>query len=230
MASTAWDRGQWGGDSVPPCLIEFVQLPLLSALGHVPFLSREGMARSLSLVQAQPGHWNTPGSVPGSSEGMLSQQGPRAGHCHLCQLRVGQGPRMAGASLGTDTAGVPTPPLWGRSYVQQCQSRAVPTCPVPHPCEPERRAPRLTPLSLLCHQGSRGADMSPSHLSPSQGGSATPAPTEEIWVLRKPFAGTASPGTRSQDGAVAPAGHGHTAVSPLSGAQSPDSLSSPCRW
>ncbi|NWU67323.1 CSKI1 protein, partial [Pterocles burchelli] len=37
--------------------------------------------------------------------------------------------------------------------------------------------------------GSRGADMSPSHLSPSQGGSATPAPAEEIWVLRKPFAG-----------------------------------------
>ncbi|NXF40929.1 CSKI1 protein, partial [Nyctibius bracteatus] len=43
--------------------------------------------------------------------------------------------------------------------------------------------------SLLCHQGSRGADMSPSHLSPSQGGSAAPAPAEEIWVLRKPFAG-----------------------------------------
>ncbi|OPJ87477.1 caskin-1 isoform B [Patagioenas fasciata monilis] len=37
--------------------------------------------------------------------------------------------------------------------------------------------------------GSRGADMSPSHLSPSQGGPAAPAPTEEIWVLRKPFAG-----------------------------------------
>ncbi|XP_064009543.1 caskin-1 isoform X4 [Pogoniulus pusillus] len=37
--------------------------------------------------------------------------------------------------------------------------------------------------------GSRGADMSPSHLSPSQGGSAVPAPAEEIWVLRKPFAG-----------------------------------------
>ncbi|NXK20819.1 CSKI1 protein, partial [Arenaria interpres] len=36
---------------------------------------------------------------------------------------------------------------------------------------------------------SRGSDMSPSHLSPSQGGPATPAPTEEIWVLRKPFAG-----------------------------------------
>ncbi|XP_019397403.1 PREDICTED: caskin-1 isoform X1 [Crocodylus porosus] len=41
-----------------------------------------------------------------------------------------------------------------------------------------------------CGQGSRGSDMSPSHLSPSQGGSpATPAPAEEIWVLRKPFAG-----------------------------------------
>ncbi|XP_076207215.1 caskin-1 isoform X2 [Aptenodytes patagonicus] len=37
--------------------------------------------------------------------------------------------------------------------------------------------------------GSRGADMSPSHLSPSQGGSGAPAPTEEIWVLRKPFTG-----------------------------------------
>ncbi|NXR36326.1 CSKI1 protein, partial [Zosterops hypoxanthus] len=48
--------------------------------------------------------------------------------------------------------------------------------------------PSSLPLSLLCHQGSRGADMSPSHLSPSQGGS-TPAPAEEIWVLRKPFAG-----------------------------------------
>ncbi|XP_068919277.1 caskin-1 isoform X1 [Petaurus breviceps papuanus] len=35
--------------------------------------------------------------------------------------------------------------------------------------------------------GSRGADMSPSHLSPSQGSSA--APPEEIWVLRKPFTG-----------------------------------------
>lgn len=33
--------------------------------------------------------------------------------------------------------------------------------------------------------------MSPSHLSPSQGGSAVPAPAEEIWVLRKPFAGRA---------------------------------------
>ncbi|KAM6244698.1 caskin-1 isoform 3-T3 [Spheniscus humboldti] len=37
--------------------------------------------------------------------------------------------------------------------------------------------------------GSRGADMSPSHLSPSQGGSGAPAPAEEIWVLRKPFTG-----------------------------------------
>ncbi|NXN95438.1 CSKI1 protein, partial [Rhinopomastus cyanomelas] len=35
---------------------------------------------------------------------------------------------------------------------------------------------------------SRGAD-SPSHLSPAQGGLAVPATTEEIWVLRKPFAG-----------------------------------------
>lgn len=63
--------------------------------------------------------------------------------------------------------------------------------PVPHCCEaPVPGHTCLTLLSLLCHQGSRGADMSPSHLSPSQGGSAAPAPTEEIWVLRKPFTGT----------------------------------------
>uniref|UniRef100_A0A670JHN3 CASK interacting protein 1 n=1 Tax=Podarcis muralis TaxID=64176 RepID=A0A670JHN3_PODMU len=38
--------------------------------------------------------------------------------------------------------------------------------------------------------GSRGSDASPSHLSLSPGGSAgTPAPPEEIWVLRKPYAG-----------------------------------------
>uniref|UniRef100_A0A8C3KAC3 CASK interacting protein 1 n=1 Tax=Calidris pygmaea TaxID=425635 RepID=A0A8C3KAC3_9CHAR len=51
---------------------------------------------------------------------------------------------------------------------------------------------RLSPSSadeLRYGQGSRGSDMSPSHLSPSQGGPATPAPAEEIWVLRKPFAG-----------------------------------------
>ncbi|XP_067162178.1 caskin-1 [Apteryx mantelli] len=52
---------------------------------------------------------------------------------------------------------------------------------------------RLSPSSAdepRYGQGSRGADVSPSHLSPSQGGSAAaPAPAEEIWVLRKPFAG-----------------------------------------
>uniref|UniRef100_A0A8C6Y1F2 CASK interacting protein 1 n=1 Tax=Naja naja TaxID=35670 RepID=A0A8C6Y1F2_NAJNA len=36
--------------------------------------------------------------------------------------------------------------------------------------------------------GSRGSDASPSHLSPGSSAS-TPAPAEEIWVLRKPFAG-----------------------------------------
>ncbi|XP_009466249.1 PREDICTED: LOW QUALITY PROTEIN: caskin-1 [Nipponia nippon] len=49
-------------------------------------------------------------------------------------------------------------------------------------------------------RGSRGADMSPSHLSPSQGGSTAPAPAEEIWVLRKPFAGS----SRSQSVASSP--------------------------
>ncbi|KAM3827209.1 caskin-1 [Vipera latastei] len=47
------------------------------------------------------------------------------------------------------------------------------------------------------HPGSRGSDASPSHLSP--GSSATMlAPAEEIWVLRKPFAG----GDRSSVGST----------------------------
>ncbi|XP_043349629.1 caskin-1 isoform X1 [Dermochelys coriacea] len=51
------------------------------------------------------------------------------------------------------------------------------------------RLPHSTAEELPYGPGSRGSD-SPSHLSPSQGGSAAiPAPVEEIWVLRKPFAG-----------------------------------------
>ncbi|XP_077130603.1 caskin-1 isoform X4 [Ranitomeya variabilis] len=38
--------------------------------------------------------------------------------------------------------------------------------------------------------GSRGSESSPSHMSP---GPTSVAPTEEIWVLRKPFAGSARP-------------------------------------
>ncbi|XP_071976141.1 caskin-1 isoform X8 [Engystomops pustulosus] len=38
--------------------------------------------------------------------------------------------------------------------------------------------------------GSRGSESSPSHMSP---GSTSVAPAEEIWVLRKPFAGSARP-------------------------------------
>uniref|UniRef100_A0A8C6Y2R7 CASK interacting protein 1 n=1 Tax=Naja naja TaxID=35670 RepID=A0A8C6Y2R7_NAJNA len=43
--------------------------------------------------------------------------------------------------------------------------------------------------------GSRGSDASPSHLSPGSSAS-TPAPAEEIWVLRKPFVGVRSPAGR----------------------------------
>ncbi|XP_068279612.1 caskin-1 [Nyctibius grandis] len=54
--------------------------------------------------------------------------------------------------------------------------------------------------------GSRGADVSPSHLSPSQGGSA---PAEEIWVLRKPFAG----GDRSSLGSTGSVASGRSSGS-----------------
>ncbi|XP_030069008.1 caskin-1 [Microcaecilia unicolor] len=43
--------------------------------------------------------------------------------------------------------------------------------------------------------GSRGSESSPSHLSPSQGSTTPIAPSEEIWVLRKPFAGSPRPQT-----------------------------------
>ncbi|XP_066465524.1 caskin-1 [Tiliqua scincoides] len=45
--------------------------------------------------------------------------------------------------------------------------------------------------------GSRGSDASPSHLSPG-GPASTPAPAEEIWVLRKPYPG----GDRSSVGSA----------------------------
>ncbi|XP_069065833.1 caskin-1 isoform X2 [Pleurodeles waltl] len=41
--------------------------------------------------------------------------------------------------------------------------------------------------------GSRGSDSSPSHLSSSPGSATTIAPAEEIWVLRKPLAGSSRP-------------------------------------
>lgn len=48
-------------------------------------------------------------------------------------------------------------------------------------------------MVLFDPEGSRGSDASPSHLSP--GASATtPAPAEEIWVLRKPYAGMGGKG------------------------------------
>uniref|UniRef100_A0A8V5G3K2 Uncharacterized protein n=1 Tax=Melopsittacus undulatus TaxID=13146 RepID=A0A8V5G3K2_MELUD len=65
------------------------------------------------------------------------------------------------------------------------------------------------PSSLVEAIRSRGTDMSPSHLSPSQGGSAAPAPTEEIWVLRKPFTG----GDRSSLGSTGSVASGRSSGS-----------------
>ncbi|XP_025909679.1 caskin-1 [Nothoprocta perdicaria] len=69
--------------------------------------------------------------------------------------------------------------------------------------------------------GSRGADASPSHLSPSQGGSATaPPPAEEIWVLRKPFAG----GDRSSLGSTGSVASARSSGSGQSGGSSAHGL------
>ncbi|KAH0631740.1 hypothetical protein JD844_019497 [Phrynosoma platyrhinos] len=69
--------------------------------------------------------------------------------------------------------------------------------PPPNPHQPlfssfgYRRLPHGAVEGPGANPGSRGSDASPSHLSPSSGGSATtPAPAEEIWVLRKPYAGS----------------------------------------
>lgn len=63
--------------------------------------------------------------------------GPRAGHCHLCQLGVGQGPRMALASLGTGPW-VPTPSLWGCSHTFPVGLFPRAAAPVPGPWSPPR--------------------------------------------------------------------------------------------
>nr|XP_034986497.1 caskin-1 isoform X1 [Zootoca vivipara] len=56
--------------------------------------------------------------------------------------------------------------------------------------------------------GSRGSDASPSHLSPG-GSTGTPAPPEEIWVLRKPYAG----GDRSSVGSTGSVASGRSSGS-----------------
>ncbi|XP_063286564.1 caskin-1 isoform X3 [Pelobates fuscus] len=61
-------------------------------------------------------------------------------------------------------------------YHQPCRSAGV-------PCGgPDSRK--------TCFFGSRGSESSPSHMSP---GPTSAAPAEEIWVLRKPFAGSSRP-------------------------------------
>ncbi|XP_077172935.1 caskin-1 isoform X2 [Paroedura picta] len=76
-----------------------------------------------------------------------------------------------------------------------------PPPPAPHPplfsSFGYRRLPHGAVEGPGATPGSRGSDASPSHLSP--GASATtPAPAEEIWVLRKPYAG----GDRSSVGST----------------------------
>ncbi|XP_077305482.1 caskin-1 isoform X2 [Lithobates pipiens] len=63
--------------------------------------------------------------------------------------------------------------------------------------------------------GSRGSDSSPSHMSPG----TTSAPAEEIWVLRKPFAG----GDRSSMGSTGSAASGRSSGSGQS-ANSPHAI------
>ncbi|KAM5152909.1 caskin-1 [Mantella aurantiaca] len=58
----------------------------------------------------------------------------------------------------------------------------------------------------LCPPGSRGSESSPSHMSP---GTTSMPPAEEIWVLRKPFAG----GDRSSMGSTGSAASGRSSGS-----------------
>ncbi|XP_048349279.1 caskin-1 isoform X3 [Sphaerodactylus townsendi] len=71
-----------------------------------------------------------------------------------------------------------------------------------------RRLPHGAVEGPAATPGSRGSDASPSHLSP--GASATtPAPPEEIWVLRKPYAG----GDRSSVGSTGSVASGRSSGS-----------------
>lgn len=86
-----WGTVAWGPWSP---LLEFAQLPLLPALGHVPVLFCEGMALSLSLVQAQPGHWNTAMdlSLAAGRHGMLCTTGAQGWSLSPLPARGGTGP------------------------------------------------------------------------------------------------------------------------------------------
>ncbi|XP_054851592.1 caskin-1 [Eublepharis macularius] len=84
------------------------------------------------------------------------------------------------------------------------QIHVLPPSP-PHPHQPlfssfgYRRLPHGAVEGPGSTPGSRGSESSPSHLSSSPGGTSTsPAPVEEIWVLRKPYAG----GDRSSVGST----------------------------
>nr|XP_033770868.1 caskin-1 [Geotrypetes seraphini] len=50
-------------------------------------------------------------------------------------------------------------------------------------------------VEAISRRTGKGSFSSPSHLSPSQGSTTPIAPAEEIWVLRKPFAGSPRPQT-----------------------------------
>ncbi|XP_015284512.1 PREDICTED: caskin-1 [Gekko japonicus] len=92
--------------------------------------------------------------------------------------------------------------------------RLPPPPPPPVPHQPlfssfgYRRLPHGAVEGPGATSGSRGSDASPSHLSP--GASATtPAPAEEIWVLRKPYAG----GDRSSVGSTGSVASGRSSGS-----------------
>ncbi|CAI5792422.1 caskin-1 isoform X1 [Podarcis lilfordi] len=86
--------------------------------------------------------------------------------------------------------------------------------PPPNPHQPlfssfgYRRLPHGAVEGPGAIPGSRGSDASPSHLSPSPG-AGTPAPPEEIWVLRKPYAG----GDRSSVGSTGSVASGRSSGS-----------------
>uniref|UniRef100_UPI00398EDECE caskin-1 n=1 Tax=Pristiophorus japonicus TaxID=55135 RepID=UPI00398EDECE len=116
---------------------------------------------------------------------------------------------------------------YGTAIVNGDSSHHFSTLPPPPPPPPFHHQPLFSSFGYhransnieeLPHgQGSRGSESSPSHLSPVQPTTTTP---EEIWVLRKPFAG----GDRSSTGSVASArssGSGQSAGS-TAAASGPD--------
>ncbi|XP_044308436.1 caskin-1 isoform X1 [Varanus komodoensis] len=135
------------------------------------------------------------------------EAGPFPGQCQAISLQAGRASVPNGHSCASSSS--------SSTSTSYHQLHFLPPPPL-HPRQPlfssfrYGRLPHGAVEGPCADPGSRGSDGSPSHLSPLQGGPPTTlAPAEEIWVLRKPYAG----GDRSSVGSAGSVASGRSSGS-----------------